>query len=311
MATTAIKQPTQRLGFWQRFHRMDETRFGLLLLSPTMLLLLVFLAVPVGYALIMSAQSIELTISPDRDFVGLDNYARLFTTRQIVEALPRTFYFAALTIALSTSLSLILALVLNEPFKGRNWLRVFMLLPWAVAPVVSGVMWRYMFQDRYGLLNAILYSFGLIKEYVTWFSDPVFALSIAAVATTWKALPFLTLILLAGMQSIPEALYRAAKMDGANIFQRFRYVVLPHLRPILIFVTVLQLIVSLQVFDLIYTLTRGGPGTGTVVLNYLTYLNAFERLSLGNASALAIALALMIMILSGLSLILGARRQSR
>src|SRR5262249_13980136 len=151
----------------------------------------------------------------------LQNYANLLTNQQVLDAIPRTFYFSVLTIALSTSLSLILALVLNEPFRGRNWVRVFMLLPWAVAPVVSGVMWRYMFQDRYGLLNAILYSVGAIKEYVTWFSDPTFALSIASVATTWKALPFLTLILLAGMQSIPEALYRAAKMDGANVFQRF------------------------------------------------------------------------------------------
>ena len=309
MATDIISRPAVRTGFWQRFHRREETRFGLLLLSPTMLLLLVFLAVPVIYALVTSTQAVELTISPDRDFVGLDNYARLFSTRQVAEALPRTVYFAALTIALSTSLSLILALVLNEPFRGRNWVRVFILLPWAVAPVVSGVMWRYMFHDRYGLLNALLYSFGMIKEYVSWFSDPLFALSIASIATTWKALPFLTLILLAGMQSIPEALFRAAKMDGANIFQRFRYVVLPHLRPILIFITVLQLIVSLQVFDLIFTLTRGGPGGGTVVLNYLTYLNAFERLSLGNASALAIVLALLIMILSGLSLTFAASRR--
>ena len=311
MATTAISQPAPRSGFWQRFHRMDETRFGLLLLAPTMLILLVFLGVPLIYALITSTQAVELTISPDRDFVGLANYAKLFSTQQVADALPRTFYFAALTIALSSSLALMLALVLNEPFRGRKYVRVFMLLPWAVAPVVSGVMWRYLFQDRYGLLNAILYSFGLIKEYVTWFSDPIFALSIAAVATTWKALPFLTLILLAGMQSIPESLYRAAKMDGANIFQRFRYVVLPHLRPILIFITVLQLIVSLQTFDLIYTLTRGGPGTGTVVLNYLTYINAFERLSLGNSSALAIALAVLTMVLSGISLTFASNRRAK
>jgi multiple sugar transport system permease protein len=311
MATTINSRPKQRTGLWQRFHRMEETRFGLLLLSPTMLLLLVFLAVPVIYALVTSVQSVELTISPDRDFVGLANYLGLFRDRQVAEALPRTLYFAGLTILLCTSLSLVMALVLNERFRGRNWVRVFILLPWAVAPVVSGVMWRYMFQDRYGLLNALLYSFGVIKQYVTWFNDPVFALSIASIATTWKALPFLTLILLAGMQSIPEALFRAAKMDGANIFQRFRFVVLPHLRPILVFITVLQLIVSLQVFDLIFTLTRGGPGNGTVVLNYLTYINAFERLSLGNASALAIVLALLIIILSSLSLTLAANRRAR
>jgi multiple sugar transport system permease protein len=311
MATLTTARATRRAGFWQRFHRMDETRFGLLLLSPTVLMLLAFLAVPIVYALVMSFQSIELTISPDRDFVWFANYADLLSDRRVQEAVPRTLYFAALTISLSTLLALTLALVLNEPFRGRKWVRVFMLLPWAVAPVVSGVMWRYMFHPSYGLINALLYSSGLIRQYVVWFDDPLFALSIAAAATTWKALPFLTLILLAAMQSIPEALFRAAKMDGANIFQRFRYVTLPHMRGILIFVIVLQLIGSLQVFDLIFTLTRGGPGEGTTVLNFLTYINAFERLSLGAASAMAVVLALLIMLLSGLSLSFAATLRSK
>lgn len=290
---------------------MEANRFGLLLFVPTLLLLLVFLAVPITFAVVASLNSIELTISPDWSFVGLQNYADLLTNRSVVEALPRTLYFAALTIALSVSLSLTLALVLNERFRGRDLVRVLVLLPWAVAPVVSGVMWRYMFHDRYGLINALLYGGGFITQYVTWFSDPWFALSIASIATTWKSLPFLTLTLLAGMQGIPESLFRAAKMDGASIFHRFRYVVLPHLRSILIFITVLQLIVSLQAFDLIYTLTRGGPGQGTVVLNYLTYVNAFERLSDGNASALAIVVSLLIMSLSALSLSLMARQGKR
>lgn len=287
---------------WQRFNRMDETKFGLILLVPTVFLLAGFLLVPIGYAFVMSFHQIELTISPDWDFAGVDNYTGLLASRQVVESVPRTLYFAGLNIVVTTLLSLALAIVLNEPFRGRKWVRVFILLPWAVAPVVSGVMWRYMFHQSYGLINALLFSLGLIQKYVVWFDDPTFALSIASFATAWKALPFATLIILAAMQSIPESLFRAAKMDGANILQRFRYVSLPHLRGILIFVVVLQTIASLQAFDLIFTLTRGGPGQGTVVLNYLTFINAFERLSLGNASAMAILLALLIILLSGLSL---------
>lgn len=300
-----------RPSAWQRFNRMGEGKFGLLLISPTVLLMLVFLAVPIGYAVVMSLNQIELTISPDWDFAGLQNYAGLLTNSQVQAAVPRTLYFAAANVVFTTLMALCLALVLNEPFKGRKWVRVFILLPWAVAPVVSGVMWRYMFHQSYGLINAVLYGLGVIKQYIVWFDDPTFALTVAAVATAWKALPFATLIMLAAMQGIPESLYRASKMDGANVFQRFRYVTLSHLRPTLIFVVVLQIIASLQAFDLIFTLTRGGPGQGTVVLNYLTFINAFERLSIGSASAMAILLAVLIVVLSGLSLSLTVRRKPK
>ena len=305
MQNTRTQAPS---GFWQRFQRMEEGKFGLILTLPTMLLVLVFLVLPILYAIYMSVNRIELTISSEWKFNGLDNYLGLLNDPRLLATLPRTLYFAALNVVVTTLMALGLALVLNEKFVGRNWIRVFILLPWAVAPVVSGVMWRYMFHQRYGLINAILKELGLIDQYIVWFDNPVLALSIASFATSWKALPFSTLILLASMQSISESLFRAAKMDGANIFHRFRYVVLPHLRPTLIFVVVLQIITSLQAFDVIFSLTRGGPGEGTVVLNYLTFINAFERLSIGNAAAMAILLALLIMSLSALSIYISSRR---
>jgi multiple sugar transport system permease protein len=190
-------------------------------------------------------------------------------------------------------------------------MRVLILLPWAVAPVVNGVMWRYLFQSNYGLVNAVLSGLGLISHYQVWFEDAKVALGIAAVATAWKGMPFQTLILLAALHGIPESLYRAAKMDGAGAFARFRYVTLPHLRTTLIFITLLELIVSLQAFDLIFTLTRGGPGRGTTVLSYLVYINAFERLSLGRASAMAVLLTLMILGLGALALAPTLARRTR
>jgi len=290
---------------------MDETRFGVLLMAPTLLLLAVFLALPIAYAFLMSLNRIELTVSPDWDFVGIDNYLRLASDKRVLESVPRTLYFAGLNVVVATLMALALALVLNESFRGRNLIRVLILLPWAVAPVVSGVMWRYMFHQSYGLINAVLAATGLIQTYVVWFDDPTVSLSIASFATAWKALPFSTLILLASMQGISESLFRASKMDGANIFQRFRFVTLPHLRATLVFVVVLQIISSLQAFDLIYTLTRGGPGQGTVVLNFLTFINAFERLSLGSATAMAIMLAVLIVALSGVSIALSSGRRGR
>ncbi len=292
----------ERTTFWQRFHRMDEVKFGLLLLSPTTLILLIFLVIPIVYAVVMSFQQIELTISPDRSWAGLDNYGEVVTERAVRDSLGRTLFFAALTIAISTLLALTLALILNESFRGRSPVRVLVMLPWAVAPVVGGVLWRYIFQSNYGLANALLYQLGIIAHYVVWLDKPTAAIAIAAVATAWKTIPFLTLLILAALQSIPEALFRAARMDGAGLWARFRFVTLPHLRNILIFAVVLQIIVSLQTFDLIFTLTRGGPGQGTVVLSFLVFLNAFERLSLGKASALAVLLALLIIVMGSLSL---------
>jgi ABC-type sugar transport system permease subunit len=308
--TTPSPAPEGRDSFWQRFHRMDEVRFGLLLLLPTSLILLVFLGIPIAYALVMSFQQIELTISQERPFVGLDNYVEVLTERAVRESVGRTLFFAVLTILASVLPALALALLLNEQFRARPPVRVLVMLPWAVAPVVSGVLWRYMFHSNYGLANALLYQLGFISNYVVWLDKATLALSIAAVATAWKSIPFLTLIILAALQGIPEALFRAARMDGAGVWARFRFVTLPHLRNILIFVVVLQIIVSLQTFDLVFTLTRGGPGQGTVLLSFLVFVNAFERLSLGKASALALLLALLIIFMGSLSLMsMIARRE--
>jgi len=310
LITTPSPAPERRASFWQRFHRLDEVRFGLLLLSPTTLILLIFLGIPIAYALVMSFQQIELTVSQNRPFVGLDNYAEVLTERAVRESLGRTLFFAALTIIVSVLPALALALILNEQFRARRPVRVLVMLPWAVAPVVSGVLWRYMFHSNYGLANALLYQLGIIANYVVWLDKATLALSIAAVATAWKSIPFLTLIILAALQGIPEALFRAARMDGAGVWARFQFVTLPHLRNILIFVVVLQIIVSLQTFDLVFTLTRGGPGQGTVLLSFLVFVNAFERLSLGKASALALLLALLIIFMGSLSLMsMIARRQ--
>jgi ABC-type sugar transport system permease subunit len=311
MQTSAQTQPARRASLAQRFHRMDEARFGMLLLAPALLVLLVFLGLPIGYAVVMSFQQIELTVSPERPFVGLDNYATVLGEPALHASLARTLFFAALTIAISTLLALILALALNEQFRGRKLARVFVLLPWAVAPVVSGVLWRFMFQSNYGLANALLFQLGIIPHYVTWLNDATLALCIAALATAWKTIPFLTLIILAALQSIPESLFRAARMDGAGIWARFRHITLPHLRGILIFIVVMQTIVSLQTFDLIFTLTRGGPGQETVVLSFLVFINAFERLSLGEASAMAILLAILIVVMGSLSLLFMVSRRSK
>jgi multiple sugar transport system permease protein len=311
MGTTLSERSEPRLSLGQRLHRMSEARFGLLLLLPAALVLLVFLALPLAYAATMSLFRIELTVSPDWRWAGPGNYLALLGERAVQESLARTLAFAVLTVGSSVLLALGAALALNEPFRGRGFARVLMLLPWAVAPVVAGVLWRYLFHSNYGLVNALLLQAGIIPAYRVWLDSAPVAIVIAALATAWKTLPFLALIILARLQSIPESLYRAARMDGAGVWARFRHVTLPQLRGILIFAVVMQTIVALQSFDLIFTLTRGGPGQGTVLLSYLVFINAFERLSLGTAAAMAALLALLIVLLGGLAPLLVARRQRK
>ncbi len=307
--TTVSVPSAPTIGFWQRFHRMDETQFGLMLLVPNALVMLAFLIIPILYSVTMSFQQIELTYSNDRTWVGIQNYVNLLGDHVVTESVPRTLYFAALTVAFGTILALGLALVLNEQFPGRGLARVLVLLPWAISPVVNGVMWKYLFNGEFGLFNAILARLGVIQHYINWLDSPVSSLTIAAVATTWKELPFLTLILLAALQSMPESLFRAAKMDGATAWDRFRHLTLPHLRATLLLVILLEIISALQVFDLIYVLTKGGPGYATTLLGYVVYINAFQRLSLGMGAALAIILAVFILIFSGLSLLFAASRR--
>ena len=157
------QEETRAPSLAQRFHRMDESYFGLILLLPTALILLVFLVYPIVYAVVMSFKRIELTVSANQKWVGLDNYAYILGDQVMRESIARTLAFAALTVVISVTLSLVLALVLNEAFRGRKVVRVLILLPWAVAPVVNGVMWRYLFQSNYGLVNAMLSGLGVIS----------------------------------------------------------------------------------------------------------------------------------------------------
>ena len=299
-----------RLSLASRIHRMSEARFGLLLLFPAALLLIVVNFVPVLYALRTSFQRVNLTISPAKPWVGLSNYRAVFHDSLVWDSLGRTILFAAVTIVAGTTVAVITALTLNETFPGRSIARVLLLLPWAVASLVTGVMWNYLFNTKFGVINAVLFKLGIIDHYVNWMGDPQNALIIAGVATAWKMMPFLALLMLASLQSIPEALYRSAKMDGANVWHRFRVITLPHLRTVLSIVIVYQVVGALLSFDLIYGFTKGGPGYGTTVLNYLIYIEAFERLRLGMASAMSMLMTILILLISGASLlaISGRRR---
>jgi multiple sugar transport system permease protein len=295
--------PPRRPNLASRINRMSEARFGLLLLLPAAVILIVMNFLPILYALKTSFQKVNLTVSLSKPWVGFDNYSAVLHDSLVWESLVRTIQFAVVTIVVGTVVAGITALTLNEQFPGRSIARVLLLLPWAIASMVTGVMWNYLFNTKFGVINAGLLKLGIIDEYINWLGEPRDALIIAGVATAWKMVPFLALLMLASLQSIPESLYRSAKMDGANVWHRFTKITLPHMRTVLAVVIVYQVVGALLAFDLIYGFTKGGPGYGTTVLNYLIYIEAFERLRLGIASAMSMLMTVMILVLSAGSLL--------
>jgi multiple sugar transport system permease protein len=288
MTVVRAKQTGARAAVRRTLDR--EGVLGAVLVAPALLIVVVFLALPIGLAFVMAFMRIDLTRSTDWTFFGLGNFGQIRLDPTFFGTVPRTLYFAFLATILTLFAGILTALFLNERFRGQRTLRIMALLPWAVAPIATGVTWKLIFDYLYGLLNAILFALGLIPRYVGWLTDGTLALHAAIVGYVWLAMPFASLIILTRLQSVPVQLYRAAMVDGAGTWNRFRYITLPAIRVTLGIIVLFELIVSLQTFDLIYSLTRGGPGDDTTVINMLIYNRAFDDLRLGYASALALLL---------------------
>ena len=280
------------------------------MIAPGALLLVVFVVLPILYSSVMSLQSINLVRAEQtRPFVGMDNFVKALSDDLFWASLGRSFYVAVVRVILTVGLGLFFALLLNEKFVGRGLLRVIILVPWAIAPVVGALMWQLIFNAKYGVLNAILLAVGAITSYVAWMGNPVLSLHIVILVETWRAVPFAALFLLAAMQSIPASQYRAAKVDGANAWQCLRFITLPALRKTILILVLVETIWALQLFDTLYILTQGGPGLKTTVLTYLVFTQAFESLKLGYASAIGLLLFMCILLSAGVIFWLIVREQ--
>ncbi len=294
----------------RRLDRLSERKFALLVSIPGLLLLAAIVAPPILSVFGLSLFRIELAKDEFVRFVGLNNYlTRLPHDQEILDAIPRTVVLAALTTAVTLPLALVTALVLNRGFRGSSIFFMAVLLPWAIASVVAGIFWRIIFDTHFGIANGILIGFGLIQDPVNWLQNTGQAVTIAIIAQAWRGVPLLAVLLLAALKTIPGTLYRAAKMDGATSWESFRFITLPAIRPTLIIVGILQVIIGLQVFDLLYTLTNGGPGRSTYVLIYAIFELAFQNLSFGYASTVTVVLFGLIVLFSLLFLLVQVRRR--
>jgi multiple sugar transport system permease protein len=252
-----------------------------------MVTLLAVLALPIVSSLLLSFQKASTSRLGFGDFVGLANYRQLFGDTVFWMAMRQTLYWIVVEVTVVVTVSLGFALLLNHPMGRPAVFRVVLLVPWALAPVANAVLWKWIYNSSYGILNFILTTLGLISEPRVWLGDPALALNALVFAEIWKEIPFITLLILAGLQNVPNVLYRAAALDGAKPLQKFRFVTLPQLRTTILICVVLQSIWALKSFDLIYVLTRGGPADSTVMLNYLAYRISFQFGDLGVGAAVA------------------------
>jgi len=229
--------------------------------------------------------------------VGWENYTDLFTDPVARHSLGTTLLFIGVTIPLELLFGLAIALVLNETFRGRGLLRAVVLIPWAIPTVVSSQMWRFIFNDRYGLANYLLFGADT-SRYLAPLADPHLALAAIMAAEIWKTTPFAALIILAGLQTISDDLYEAASVDGASTWQTFRHVTLPLLTPALLLALLFRTIDALRVFDLVFVMTQGGPADATNVLQFYGYKKTFAEGMIGYGSAIAVTVFLLSLVLS-------------
>jgi ABC-type sugar transport system permease subunit len=275
---------SQRTAFW--------------FVLPSFIFVGVFTLYPIFESFRLSFYRMILTLPwLGQKMVGWENYLDLWTDPVAIQALRTTLIFVAVTIPLELLVGLGMALVMNEVFHGRGLLRAVVLIPWAVPTVVSSQMWRFIFNDRYGLVNFVLFG-GDASRYLAPLADPHLALAAIMIAEVWKTAPFAGLILLAGLQAIPDDLYDAASIDGATSWQKFRHVTLPLIRPALLLALLFRTIDGLRVFDLVFVMTQGGPADATNVLSFYGYKKIFAEGMVGYGSAVAVTVFLLSLILS-------------
>ena len=276
----------------------QDRRFGYLLAAPVVFVLLAITAYPLFYNVWNSIHHVNYLAPPLGGFAGLSNYAKLFTDHQFVPALVHTIGFTVVSVTIETVVGLALAVALSKRFRGRGIVRAAIFIPWAVPTVVSAELWKTMFDPQQGFVNYILTQLHLPLATTTWLDSTWTAWAAILIADAWRNIPFMAIVLLAGLQVIPDDIYEAAKIDGASAWRTFWRLTLPLLKPALMVALIFRTLSSFLIFDVVYIMTNGGPGTSTQVLTNLNYQAFLVDFDFGYGGAIAVALMLMALLIA-------------
>jgi ABC-type sugar transport system permease subunit len=273
-----------------------EQQFAFLILAPAAVVIFGVVLAPLVTTFIYSLKNMELISSERGKWLGLWNYINVLRAPWFWQALGRTLYFTLVSVALETVLGLLAALLLNTRFHGVGFLRVLVIVPWAIPGIVNASIWKWIYNPEYGVLNAVLTRLHILSQYRAWLSDPFLAMNMVIVADVWKMTPFAIIFFLAALQFINKSLFEAATVDGAGVMRRFWSITLPYLVPTLSVVVVMRTVEKFKAFDIFYVITRGGPANGTKVLVYEAYLRAFANLQYSISSTVSYLIAIIVLI---------------
>lgn len=266
-----------------------EARLAWWLVAPTLVAIVLVALFPLAWTAWESLHLHDLRMPwLGRPFVGLDNYRDALRDPRFWGALAHTGLFAVVSVTIELALGTALALAMNRAFRGRGLMRAAVLVPWAMPTVVSGLLWKFMFDGDAGIANALLVDLGVMRHPIVWFIHTGLAWVPVVLADVWKTTPFVALLLLAGLQNIDASLYEAARIDGATAWRQFRFVTLPMLRPAILVALIFRTLDAFRVFDLIYVMTGGGPGTSTEPIALYTFNALLQNLRFGYGAALSV-----------------------
>ncbi|GAB2497199.1 sugar ABC transporter permease [Alkalibacterium psychrotolerans] len=270
-----------------------------ILIIPALSFLAIFAVYPILDAVWLSMHEYMLNMPAlGQQFIGLDNYINIFQDDRFYSALYNTVYFTVFSVSLELIFGLTIALLINRAFVGRGLVRATTLIPWAIPTVVAGMMWRFMYNDQIGIVNDILVRLGIMDQYVSFLGSRASALWAVIIADVWKTTPFMALLLIAGLQVIPDELYEQAKIDGANTWQRFYKITMPLLKPALLVALLFRTLDAFRVFDMVVVMTGGGPGNSTETLSMYAHTTMMRYLDFGTGSALAVITIVIVMLIS-------------
>jgi ABC-type sugar transport system permease subunit len=284
-----MQTPLRRRGFTLG---QQDARMAWLLVAPSLIIILGIALQPILTTLYLSFFEAPSGINLPRTFVGFGNYWEMISDPVFWQTIGRTFYFTLVSVGLELVLGLAIAQLIHSRPPGWQFLRVSLIIPWAIPTIVNGSMWRWIYDADFGALNGLLMQLGLIQHYTVWLINPGWAMNLVILADLWHVVPFVALILQAALATMPVELEEAAAVDGANVWQRFWYIRLPLLRPAILVALIIRSVEAFRVFDIVYIITRGGPAFATITITYLTYLETFTYGQLGSGAALSFLISI-------------------
>jgi multiple sugar transport system permease protein len=292
VASDARPGPT---GFRRVLQHMRKEWTAYLFLAPSLLQLSVLFFFPVAFSFYLSFHEWNI-LEPEKPFVGLANYARLLRDTRVHQALLNTTYYTVISVPLTLFCGLLVALLLNNQVHGRGIFRAIFYLPGITSAVAVAIVWKWIFNGDFGLINYYLTWIGAISEPIRWLTDPILAMPSVIVVSVWAGVGGSMIIYLAGLQAIPEEIYDAAKVDGAGPIRRLFSITIPLLAPSTFYLLIISVIWAFQEFGRVYLLTSGGPAGRTTTIAYYLYTSAFRNFEMGYAAAISYLLFALIFV---------------